>query len=123
MPLNASNWFPIGHDLRITGPVNSISYEEKIFQNPTLEERLIDNEIHEVNKLKKHLIHKAIEWKRMLDDQSVRSYSEIASEENFTRTSVTQIMNMLKLLPPKQPFESSRNMKRIGLKIQGMLYV
>jgi hypothetical protein len=32
----------------------------------------------------------------MLDDQSVRSCSEIASEENLTRARITQIMNLLK---------------------------
>jgi hypothetical protein len=38
-----------------------------------------------------------MEWKMTLDARSVRSYSEIASEENLTRARVTQIMNLLKL--------------------------
>ena len=59
-----------------------------------------DNKIHEVNKPQKHIIHKAIEWKRMLDARSVRSYGEIAGKEGLTRARVTQIMNLLKL-PPK----------------------
>ena len=63
-----------------------------------------DNKIHEVNKPQKHIIHKAIEWKRMLDARSVRSYGEIAEKEGLTRARVTQIMNLLKLPPEWRVF-------------------
>lgn len=50
-----------------------------------------------VNIPEKHIIHKAIEWKRMLDDGTVGSLSEIAKTEGLTRARVTQVMNLLKL--------------------------
>jgi hypothetical protein len=84
----------------------SIFVKKKNSQNPALEERLKDNKVLEVNKLQKHIIHKAIEWKRMLDDQSVRSYSKIASEEDLTRARVSQIMSLLKLPPKSSPSEA-----------------
>jgi hypothetical protein len=74
---------------------------------------LKDNKIDEVNKPQKHtclrvarkqVIHKAIEWKRMLDAQSVSSYREIAEKEGLTRARVTQIMNLLKLPPEWKGF-------------------
>jgi hypothetical protein len=46
---------------------------------------------------KKHVIHKAISWQKMLDDGVVRSLGEIAKKEGLTRARVTQIMNLLKL--------------------------
>jgi len=48
-------------------------------------------------KKSKHIIHKAIEWKKKLDDGTVASMSEIARKESLTRARVTQIMNLLKL--------------------------
>jgi len=45
----------------------------------------------------KHVIHKAIQWRKMLDDVAVRSLSEIAGKEGLTRARVTEIMNLLKL--------------------------
>jgi ParB-like chromosome segregation protein Spo0J len=52
----------------------------------------------------KHIIHKAIKWKQMLDDGSVNSMSEIAKKEGFTRARITQIMNLLKLPTEMQVF-------------------
>jgi hypothetical protein len=104
MALNASKWLPERSDLRTTDLINSTSYEEKILQKPTIEERLKDNKIHEVNRPQKHIIHKAIKWKGMLNARSVRSYSEIAGKEGLTRARVTQIMNLLKLPSEMQDF-------------------
>lgn len=46
---------------------------------------------------KKHIIHKAVKWKKMIDDGIISSMSDIASKEGLTRARVTQIMNLLKL--------------------------
>ena len=46
---------------------------------------------------KKHPIHKAILWKKMLDDGQAGSLSEIAQKEGLTRARVTQLMNLLRL--------------------------
>jgi hypothetical protein len=53
---------------------------------------------------KKHIIHKAIQWKKMLDDGAVSSMSEIARKEGLTRARVTQIMNLMKLPGEMQDF-------------------
>lgn len=45
----------------------------------------------------RHIIHKAVQWKRMLDNGEVESLSEIARHEGLSRPRVTQIMNLLKL--------------------------
>jgi hypothetical protein len=95
-----NSWLPGRNDLRTTDLINSTSYEETTLQKSPFEEGLKDNKIGEVNKPQKHIIHKAIEWKRMLDARSVGSYGEIARKEGLTRARVTQIMNLLKL-PPK----------------------
>jgi len=50
-----------------------------------------------VNIPQKHIIHKAIEWQRMLADGAAGSLSEIAKREGLTRARVTQVMNLLKL--------------------------
>jgi hypothetical protein len=55
-------------------------------------------------KKSKHIIHKAIKWKNMLDDGVVVSMSEIARNEGLTRARVTQIMNLLKLPANMQVF-------------------
>ncbi len=101
-PVNGriQTWLPERNDLRTTDLINSTNYEEKTLQKPTIEEGLKDTKPHEVNKPQEHIIHKAIEWKRMLEARSVRSYGEIARKEGLTRARVTQIMNLLKL-PPK----------------------
>jgi ParB-like chromosome segregation protein Spo0J len=46
---------------------------------------------------RKHVIHKAISWQKMLDDGEVESLSELAKKMGLTRARVTQIMNLLKL--------------------------
>jgi ParB-like chromosome segregation protein Spo0J len=50
-----------------------------------------------VNISQKHIIHKAIEWKSMLDEGIVTSLNEIAKREGLSRARVTQVMNLLKL--------------------------
>jgi hypothetical protein len=69
----------------------SIDYERNIYQ------------IKEPEKIK-HIIHKAVKWKKMLDDGVVVSMSEIARKEDLTRARVTQIMNLLKLPAEMQVF-------------------
>jgi hypothetical protein len=81
-----------------------MSYEEETPQKRTIEDGLKDKKVHEVNKPKKHIIHKAIEWKRMLVDGSATSYSETAKKEGLARARVTQIMNLLKLPPEWRAF-------------------
>jgi hypothetical protein len=53
---------------------------------------------------KKHIIHKAFLWKKMLDEGEVGSLNEIAAREGVTRARVTQIMNLLKLPGEMQDF-------------------
>ena len=50
-----------------------------------------------MNRPRKHVIHKAIQWRKMLDNGEVGSLNEIAAKEGVTRAGVTQIMNLLKL--------------------------
>jgi hypothetical protein len=45
-----------------------------------------------------------MKWKKMLDDGTARSMSEIARIEGLTRARVTQIMNLLKLPTEMQVF-------------------
>jgi ParB-like chromosome segregation protein Spo0J len=49
------------------------------------------------NTPEKHIIHKAIEWKRMLDEGIVTLLNEIAKREGLSRARVTQVMNLLRL--------------------------
>jgi len=51
-----------------------------------------------------HIIHKAVKWKKMIDDGTISSMSEIAKKEGLTRARVTQIMNLLKLPTEMQEF-------------------
>ena len=51
-----------------------------------------------INTPDKHIIHKAIEWKTMLDEGIVTSLNEIAKRGRLSRARVTQVMNLLKLL-------------------------
>jgi len=57
-----------------------------------------------VNLPKKHVIHKAVLWKKMLDDGMVESLSEIARKEGLSRARVAQIMNLLKLSAEMREF-------------------
>jgi len=43
------------------------------------------------------VIHKAVLWRKRLDEGKVKSFNEIAKKEGLTRARVTQIMNLLKL--------------------------
>ena len=43
------------------------------------------------------MIHKAVLWRKILDDGNVKSFNDIAKKEGLTRARVTQIMNLLKL--------------------------
>jgi hypothetical protein len=67
-----------------------MSYMGLVSRKPAVLEKV-------VNKPGKHIIHKAIEWKRMLDEGAVGSLKEIAAKEGLTRARVTQVMNLLKL--------------------------
>jgi hypothetical protein len=84
-------WLPIGHDLRTTVPVISIGYK------PEIPKKTTRRKSNALNRPQKHIIHKAIRWKKMLDDGEVGSLSELAKKEGLTRARVTQIMNLLKL--------------------------
>jgi hypothetical protein len=53
---------------------------------------------------RKHVIHKAIRWQKMMDDGVVKSLNEIAIKEGLTRARVTQIMNLLKLTTDMKEF-------------------
>jgi len=46
---------------------------------------------------RKHIIHKAISWQKMIDDGVVESLNQIAKKEGLTRARGTQIMNLLRL--------------------------
>ena len=81
-------WLPVTNDLRTI----SVDYD-----------RYIDIKVKKPEKMK-HIIHKAVKWKKMLDDGSAESMSEIARIEGLTRARVTQIMNLLKLPAEMQVF-------------------
>ena len=74
------NWLPGTNDLR-TIPIDY--------------DRSVINKVKQPEKIK-HIIHKAVEWKQMLDDGFVNSMGEIARKEGLTPSRVTQIMNLLK---------------------------
>ena len=86
--LFASKWLPVTNDLRTI----SLDYDRLEFKKVKQPERM------------KHIIHKAVEWKQMLDDGSAESMSEIARIEGLTRARITQIMNLLKLPVEMQVF-------------------
>ncbi len=44
-----------------------------------------------------HIIHKALEWRRMLDSDKTLTMSKIAYNQGYSRARVTQIMNLLHL--------------------------
>ena len=81
-------WLPVTNDLRTI----SVDYDP-----------YIDIKVKKPEKMK-HIIHKAVKWKKMLDDGSAESMSEIARIEGLTRARVTQIMNLLKLPAEMQVF-------------------
>jgi hypothetical protein len=55
-------WLPIGHDLRTIVPVISVGYE------PVNRKKLSIRKSKALNRPKKHIIHKALSWKKMLDE-------------------------------------------------------
>jgi hypothetical protein len=95
---SSPNRLPIGHDLRTTDSVISMGYKPEILQKATPRENI------QLNRPKKHIIHKAILWQKMLDDGEITSLSELARKEGFTRARITQIMNLLKLPAEMQEF-------------------
>jgi hypothetical protein len=94
MPLNASKWLPGIHDLLTTTPVNSIGYLEEPGQKSASNDQLKPEKTDVVNN-PQHIIHKAVAWKKMLDDGEVGSLSEIVENERLTGVRVTHIMNLL----------------------------
>jgi hypothetical protein len=56
------------------------------------------------NKPQQHVIHKAIAWKKLLENGTLKSKSDIAKREGLTRARVTQIMNLLRLPPEWRNF-------------------
>jgi hypothetical protein len=94
--LFVSKWLPGRNDLRNAHQIKSIGYEHRPSEKSAPDDTHQESKLGQANK-SQHIIHKAIEWKRMLDDGSVRSYSEIASKEGLTMPRITQIMNLLKL--------------------------
>lgn len=80
------NWLPVGHDFR-TRNISIIPIGCTILEAQKTGQW----------KDKKHPIHKAMLWKKMLDDGDMGSLSEIAQKEGLTRARVTQVMNLLRL--------------------------
>ena len=97
------SWLPGVHDLWTTSLIDSISYVRPSPEKSPLNEALEIEKADVVNR-RQHIIHKAIGWKKMLDDGEVESLSEIAEKEGLTRARVTQIMNLLKLSPEWKNF-------------------
>ena len=67
-----------------------MGYERKVGKKSVVKKKA-------ANLPKKHVIHKAVLWRKMLDDGKVKSFNDIAKKEGLTRARVTQIMNLLKL--------------------------
>ncbi len=63
--------------------ISSTAHSKSIQTNPDCPDR--------------HIIYKAIKWKKMLENGEFKSQSEIARKEGLTRVRVTQIMNLLRL--------------------------
>jgi len=79
--------------LRPTDAIASIGYK------PEIPKKVASRKSKLSNRPQKHIICKAIQWQRILDNEELDSLSEIAQNEGLTRSRVTQIMNPLKLLP------------------------
>ena len=71
---------------------------------PIIRKKLDVRKSKALNNHRKHIIHKAILWQKMLDSGQVGSLSELAKKEGLTRARVTQIMNLLKLPIEMQEF-------------------
>jgi hypothetical protein len=98
VPLERVEWLLVGHDLRTIAPVISVVYEPQFHKKSSSRKR------QPLDRPKKHIIHNAIQWKKMLDDGQVGSLSELAKKVGLTRARVTQIMNLLKLPDELQKF-------------------
>jgi hypothetical protein len=92
-PGHMLKWRPIGHDLQTTDEVISIGYK------PEIPKKVASRKSKLSNRPQKHIICKAIQWQRILDNEELDSLSEIAQNEGLTRARVTKIMNPLRLLP------------------------
>jgi hypothetical protein len=97
-------WLPERNDLRTPILINSDSYIQDILEKLTQDNTRGKTKTTPVNKLQQHIIHRAIKWKRMLENREIESLSEISRQEGLTRARVTQIMNLLKLLSGWQKF-------------------
>ena len=80
----------------------SIGYKRQVSKKSIIQKKVVTGP-------KKHVIHKAIKWKKMLEDGKVNSLSEIARKEGLSRTRITQIMNLLKLPAKVQKFLADLN--------------
>jgi hypothetical protein len=90
VPLERVEWLPERNDLRTTHAIIPIGYERIVKKKSVVKKKA-------VNGPKKHVIHKAVLWRKRLDEGKVKSFNEIAKKEGLTRARVTQIMNLLKL--------------------------
>ena len=59
---------PFGrNDLRTTDTVISMGYERKVGKKSIIQKKV-------VNQPRKHIIHKALKWKKLLNDGKVKSF-------------------------------------------------
>ena len=75
-----------------------------IVYNPDISRKSAASKRQTLNKPRKRIIHTATLWRKMLDDGTVKSLSQIAENEGLTRARVTQIMNLLKLSAEMREF-------------------
>lgn len=88
-------WIPIGNDLRPTSyPTISIICRRCRPKKA-------------VNSPPTHVIHRAVQWKKMLEDWDAKSLTQIAKIEGLGQPIVSQIMNLLKLPAEVQEFLSN----------------
>ena len=62
-----SKWLPGWNHLRTTDTVISMGYERKVGKESIIQEKV-------VNQPRKHIIHKALKWKKLLNDGKVKSF-------------------------------------------------
>ena len=96
------------HDLRTENAIIPLNCAT-LFNKNSQKSAVFEPTYEPVNKPDKHIIHKAIEWQKMLDNGEATSLAEIARMEGLTRARVTQIMNLLKLPGAVQRFLLSLN--------------
>lgn len=95
--LFASKLSPGCHDLRTTASINSITYRQISPEKSPLNETRSSGKSDVVNKPQRHIIHKVIRRKEMLEDGKLKSLGDIARKEGLTRARITQIINLPKL--------------------------